>query len=332
MSSMTSASRSALLVLAMSALCPIVTSCGRAAPNADATTNGPLYYATPEWRRICPGMTADTRWSPAPTAQSAGIWTAETPFLMEKRSADNQWVLGERSFDGRKSWIPIKNVCNLDNRRRVCGAAQTTLFWYDSQDSASGRLIYEGTQVTVNEFSSRGFAKIDYNGTKFWMWNDYLCPVDPNVPSSGPGGSIPKNTPKGAFLSMLAYAEGTNDSYNVIFGFETFSSYAEHPRRVVCSYGLCSDAAGRYQMLSTTWDGARAALGLPDFSPGSQDQAGLYLMRNRGVANADRRLNWDEFSAAVYKLNAEWASLPGSPYGQPTKSMKDLWDKYNSYF
>jgi muramidase (phage lysozyme) len=131
-----------------------------------------------------------------------------------------------------------------------------------------------------------------------------------------------------AFLSTIAYAEGTGEIYNYTFGFQTFSSYADHPRRLVCNNGYCSDAAGRYQFLSTTWDAVDSALGLPDFSPSSQDLGALYLIRNRGVYNLDAIDTYSEFSSAIYALNREWASLPGSPYGQPTHSMGSLWTEY----
>jgi muramidase (phage lysozyme) len=41
----------------------------------------------------------------------------------------------------------------------------------------------------------------------------------------------------------------------------------QHPAVQHCAGSLCSDAAGRYQFLSTTWRG----LGLPNFFPNDQD-------------------------------------------------------------
>jgi muramidase (phage lysozyme) len=57
-----------------------------------------------------------------------------------------------------------------------------------------------------------------------------------------------------------------------------FESFADHPRikeviRAGPNAGLTSDAAGRYQFLSSTWDTERAKLGLRDFSPANQDKA-----------------------------------------------------------
>lgn len=134
-----------------------------------------------------------------------------------------------------------------------------------------------------------------------------------------------------ALLSTIAYAEGTKERYDIIFSFQTFSSYADHPRRTICSGAYCSDAAGRYQFLSTTWDWVSPKLDLPDFSPSSQDLAALWLIEYRGVSDIDSIDTYDEFVEAMYDLNLEWASLPGSPYGQPTHSASSLWTEYRAF-
>jgi len=134
-----------------------------------------------------------------------------------------------------------------------------------------------------------------------------------------------------ALLSTIAYAEGTDNRYNIIFSYGTFSSYADHPRRVLCSGGYCSDAAGRYQFLSTTWDWVSGRLGLGSFAPSNQDVAALLLIEYRGVYNVDGIDTYDEFVDTMYRLNQEWASLPGSPYGQPTHSAWSLWQQYRRF-
>jgi muramidase (phage lysozyme) len=135
-----------------------------------------------------------------------------------------------------------------------------------------------------------------------------------------------------AFLDTLAFAEGTNDSYNYIFSFATFSSYAGHPRRLMCSGGYCSDAAGRYQIKSTTWDEVRRTLGLTDFSPESQDRAAVQLIKWRGGYDDVERINsMNSFDDAVYAVRYEWASLPHSPYGQPVHSVAKLWSMYQKF-
>lgn len=156
----------------------------------------------------------------------------------------------------------------------------------------------------------------------------------PTFTVSPPSGASPVKTANArkAFLDVIAHAEGTrgrgNDGYNVIYSYQFFSSYADHPRRLVCN-NYCSDAAGRYQFLSTTWDGARRNMSLSDFGPSNQDKGGDYLVRNRGVKNHEQVLSREAFSNAILKLGKEWASLPGSPYGQPIKSMDELWRVYS---
>ncbi len=152
-----------------------------------------------------------------------------------------------------------------------------------------------------------------------------------HVSSSSAGGlwELPKTVR--AFMDTLAYSEGTNERYNYIFTYITFNSYADHPRRVACQGTLCSTAAGRYQFLSRTWDPLAADLGLRDFTPPSQEKAGLELVRRAGAYNlALKSDKYANFSAAVGKLNTIWASLPGSPYGQPTHSMATLWKAYKA--
>jgi lysozyme len=135
----------------------------------------------------------------------------------------------------------------------------------------------------------------------------------------------------GAFLQMIRAGEGTAgaDGYRTLYGGGLVDHLADHPReRVTRPLGgklITSTAAGAYQFLERTWDEVAAALELPDFSPASQDIAAVYLIRRRG-ALADVRAG--RFEAAVAKCAREWASLPGSPYGQPTKSLDQARNVY----
>ena len=43
-----------------------------------------------------------------------------------------------------------------------------------------------------------------------------------------------------------------------------------------------STAAGAYQFINDTWNGAASALGLGDFSPRSQDMAAVWLLQKNG--------------------------------------------------
>lgn len=140
-----------------------------------------------------------------------------------------------------------------------------------------------------------------------------------------------------AFLDVIAYAENSgyaalfekNGGYNIMFTGKTFNSFADHPKKKFKSGSLVSNAAGRYQFLSgppsPTWENAKKALNLPDFSPISQDKAAVWLIQQRGAYND---ILQGSFDTAISKLNTEWASLPGSPYGQPTKPLNELREYY----
>lgn len=152
-------------------------------------------------------------------------------------------------------------------------------------------------------------------------------------PSTWDGGTLPGDLAGAnvaAFLDMLAVSEGTagrgDRGYNVLFGGGTFDSYADHPRQLITrTFGngltVTSSAAGRYQFLRRTWDDLAPRLGLPDFSPASQDLAACELIRQRG-AMAD--VEAGRFTDAVRKCAPTWASLPGAGYGQPEHNLSRL--------
>ncbi len=133
---------------------------------------------------------------------------------------------------------------------------------------------------------------------------------------------------RGAFLDMIAFSEGTSrvpdsdNGYRVVVGGGTFSSYADHPRRLIeIRPGLKSTAAGRYQLLSRYWDVYRQQLHLPDFSPASQDAVAIRQISERGaLADVDA----GRVSQAIAKVKNIWASLPGAGYGQREESATRL--------
>jgi muramidase (phage lysozyme) len=134
------------------------------------------------------------------------------------------------------------------------------------------------------------------------------------------------NPHRRAFLDTLAYAEGTanypNTGYNTMFTGKQFAEYKDHPRKIQVSGRYRSDAAGRYQFLSTTWDG----LGLSDFSPANQDRGALKLLAPHVITAIDK----GDFATAFHGARKTWASLPGAGYGQPEKKMKTLVGYANS--
>lgn len=136
-----------------------------------------------------------------------------------------------------------------------------------------------------------------------------------------------------AFLDMLATSEGTiavrgsDNGYNVVVGGRLFSSYATHPgdRVWIKSIKQFSTAAGRYQMIISTWSHWQQRLKLPDFSPASQDAAALGIIE---AAGAFPDLETGDLPSAIGKCAHIWASLPGNQYGQPVKTPEFLADAY----
>ena len=137
-----------------------------------------------------------------------------------------------------------------------------------------------------------------------------------------------------AFLDMIAHSEigpallaVSDNGYNVIVGSTPenpilFASYADHPHRmVILRPGLVSSAAGRYQLLGKYYDAYKTQLGLPDFSPASQDLIALQQIKECHAINL---IEQGLFDKAVAQCARIWASLPGAGYGQHENKIDDL--------
>ena len=135
--------------------------------------------------------------------------------------------------------------------------------------------------------------------------------------AAGPGGLPPEAR---ALLDTIAGTE--SPGYNVLYGGQRFQGYADHPRVDVPiqngpNRGKTSSAAGRYQFLKGTWDEQRQKLGLPDFSPASQDAAAwnlaqeTYRAKTRRDLLTDLRTGDPAVRAGIGKaLSGVWTSLP----------------------
>jgi len=145
-----------------------------------------------------------------------------------------------------------------------------------------------------------------------------------------------------AFLWALRYGEGTQgeEGYRTLFGgklflgvdgvYSTFDDFADHPRirtTVTLKNGkrLTSTAAGAYQILEKTWLGLCNEYGFINFEPPTQDLAAIALIHGR---KALEDVVEGRISTAVLKCNKEWASLPGSPYGQPVVTPEEFIREY----
>lgn len=128
-----------------------------------------------------------------------------------------------------------------------------------------------------------------------------------------------------AFLAVLRRGEGTAgiNGYRTLFGGGLFDSFAVHPnQRITRKMGgrnITSTAAGAFQFLFSTWEETRRLMGLVDFSPANQDRGAVGRIAARGALEDVKA---GRFDVAVHKVAKEWASMPGSPYGQPVISIQ----------
>jgi len=138
-----------------------------------------------------------------------------------------------------------------------------------------------------------------------------------------------------AFLKVIRKCEGTDaeDGYSYLFGSNPrnkrrFQDFSKHPKLSFPFGKTTSSAAGAYQIMGYTYDDLVKSLGITDFSPKSQD---LMACERISYRNCLQKVIDGKFSESIYGCNKEWASLPGSPYGQPTKTFDFCQKLYIQY-
>lgn len=131
-----------------------------------------------------------------------------------------------------------------------------------------------------------------------------------------------------ALLAVIRRGEGTSgpNGYKTLFGGGLFTGW-QHPNKVISKGGYRSTAAGAYQALYSTWVETAAIMGLPDMTPANQDRFAVGRIAARGALDDARA---GRIGAALAKIGREWASMPGSPYGQPTISEQTARSVYAS--
>lgn len=115
-------------------------------------------------------------------------------------------------------------------------------------------------------------------------------------------------------LYGIAKAEG--GEYDVAYRGTKFTGFAKHPGKLVRqtinsgpNKGLSSDAAGKYQFLSKTFNELAERLKLKDFSPVSQDIAGYELLKEKmGSRNLEDDLAKGEFHYTT-AFQATWEAF-----------------------
>ena len=140
-----------------------------------------------------------------------------------------------------------------------------------------------------------------------------------------------------AALDMIAAAEGTIDQlgngYTTIFGNSQFSSFEDHPRSFKSftdkqGKNKKSSAAGRYQIISKTFDGLAKQLGKSDFSPDTQDEMAILLLMQNGALP---HILKGDIEAGLSRMGGTWAAMPTSKYkaSQGHRSMEYVLNAYN---
>lgn len=140
-----------------------------------------------------------------------------------------------------------------------------------------------------------------------------------------------------AFLKMIQWAEGTLNQpnpYAVTFAYShIIKNFSDHPAITgewdghPLSDSLCraagvtppcvSTAAGAYQFLRSTWSGIKGRIPGIRFDRDGQDMGATDLIDRK---NALEDVLVGNLASAINKCNTIWASLPGSPYGQPVRT------------
>jgi muramidase (phage lysozyme) len=134
-----------------------------------------------------------------------------------------------------------------------------------------------------------------------------------------------------AFLRVIRAGESSQDesAFTILWGGGHFTAPPwQHPRQEIFRNGITSSAAGAFQFLTKTWDGIARKLDLPDFTPHSQELGALGLIDERNALDDVLAGNLD---AAISKCAPVWASLPGSPYGQPTLTLEHCREVYAAW-
>jgi len=204
--------------------------------------------------------------------------------------------------------------------------------WKEQRDGIKSR--QDSERAALGEFTPE---PVEFDTPSFGGNSGKVTTGDSSNTVSQPGTAQTGQTGWSRLAKVIKTGEGTvgDAGYTTMFTGARFSDTSRHPRQINRSGRLASDAAGAYQFLSTTWDGAKNALGLTDFSPESQEKAGRYLAQKRGINPDAVYTTKAELGRALDKIAPEWASMPTlrtgtSYYGQGGISLDEAWRIYNS--
>ena len=125
--------------------------------------------------------------------------------------------------------------------------------------------------------------------------------------------------PEAAGLFSAIAGPESKGSWNTIYGGGKFDDFSAHPRQYVTitsgpNKGKKSSAAGKFQILASTYDRVAPLLGISDFSPESQEKIAWYLAKEAygdGLEDALKSGDPAQLAQVGKKLSGVWTSLPG---------------------
>lgn len=286
--------------------------------------------------------------TPTNTGNRFGPYEIATPFLIDN-SPPGAWDFTLIDPDTRSQYVPVPSPCDgvvsesgwisgYGNSVAVDCTDQTTWFMAhnDSLSVGVGQAVREGDELSIQgstgnstgphvhlEITLPNGSKTDRAATRPLVDNyfEQLKTPPQTILASFDNHTIAATPQIQAFLDTIAWAEGAD--YNTLVGGGTFHDFSKHPDRYHAPSN--SDAAGKYQFLNPTWKQYANKLGLPDFSPASQDRAAIAILEENGVPTLLAAGRVDEAFCAVGSV---WASLPCNNHGQPQKTARELRQKY----
>ena len=265
--------------------------------------------------------------------QKISAMQADANVKRSQIEANSYLKRNEIKLDTEKSLRKSGKKQQFAGKIAAAGAVMATALMPAAEIIKPGTIDYSRSQQRLDQMKSDNLKEIDRLETQKPATGTTVA----TAPSSPTTGFNPDSgTPWGRLGRTIRYAEGTSGDagYTTMFTHARFSDLSRHPRQLQSGGGHTSDAAGAYQFLSTTWDGAKNALDLKDFSPASQEAAGEWLAQRRGVDTSKVYTNKADFTQAIDRLAPEWAGLPTaatgtSYYGQGGKNIDQLWAIYN---
>ena len=259
--------------------------------------------------------------------QKIAAMKADADVKKSQIQANSYLKRNEITLDANKSIGKSRKKTQFAGKIAAAGAVMATSLLPAAEIIKPGTIDYSRSESRIRAGLDKTNKDIAELGTPK-PTTDTTVATAPSPATSG--------TPWQRLGNTIRYAEGTSGDagYTTMFTHARFSDTSQHPRQLQTGGGYTSDAAGAYQFLSPTWDRARNALGLKDFSPASQELAGEWLAQQRGVDTSKVYTDKASFTQAIDRLAPEWASLPTaatgtSYYGQGGKNIDQLWSVYN---